>query len=144
MKHSLCPEEKGRTRRRSSPGLSLIVGGISRLGGIAHDYLINSATVVIVVAILGAVAPKVTLLAAAQASTSAHEMVALVLSQRGRVSIIVAVVVVVAVAIVERAVHVAELAVDIVELELDVVDFHCVGVSRTSSRSREGESFGAR
>ena len=49
--HSLCPEEKGRERRRSSPGLSLIVGGFSRLGGIAHSYLINPSALAIVVVV---------------------------------------------------------------------------------------------
>jgi hypothetical protein len=34
--HSLCPEEKGREYRRSGPGLSLSVGGISRLGSITR------------------------------------------------------------------------------------------------------------
>ena len=29
--HSLCPEEKGRGLQRSSPGLSLTAGGVSRL-----------------------------------------------------------------------------------------------------------------
>src|SRR5690606_19868914 len=41
QEHSLCPGEQGRGFRRSGPGLILIVGGFSRLGRIAHSYLID-------------------------------------------------------------------------------------------------------
>ena len=45
--HSLCPEEKGRGFQRSSPGLSLTAGGVSRLAieGSAHVsyYVMHSA-----------------------------------------------------------------------------------------------------
>lgn len=96
-----------------------------------------SSLAVVVVAILGAFASEVALLAATQASSGAHEVVTLVLGERGRMSVVVPVVEVIAAvvvvevvvaAVVVVATHVSlqlvEASVDVVESHLDVIDLH--------------------
>jgi hypothetical protein len=163
-RHSLCPKEKGRRHRRSSPGLSLIVGGFSRLGGVAHGYLKYPSTLatvvvagsIVIITIDRAVNSVVTNLATTSASIIAGAPNTFFGGQRRGVAIVVVseavvvakaivvvvvvavVVVVVVVIVVVGAVHVAELAVDVVDLQLNRIDFHSVGVRDSVSGDTSG------
>jgi hypothetical protein len=76
-KHFLYPEEKEREHQRSSPGLSLIVGGFSRLGGITHSYLINPSSLAVVGAVAAVAAVAVTVIVVAVNWTPVGEMIRL-------------------------------------------------------------------
>src|ERR1700743_1223853 len=140
--HSLCPKEKGRRYRRSSPGLSLTVGGFSRLGGVAHGYLKDPSTLarvavagsIVIISIESAVHFIVADCSTAYASIIAAAPSTFFGGQGGRVAVVVvsiavvvakaivvvivviAVVIVIAAVVVKGAIHIAELAVDVVKL----------------------------
>jgi len=109
-------------------GLSLIVGGVSRLGGLAHGDLIDPSSLAVVVAISRAVATEMTRFTTTQTSSTGHEFVTLVFDQGGGVSVVVVVMEAVVGISVVVAVEVVDFGGEVVDGDVKGVKIHRRGV----------------